>query len=633
MPDLSPSTPGIFPLFLGTWDRNVTFIVDISEGMYPAIGSVKQWLVQTLLTKASLRDSLFNILGFSHKVTKWSEHMVTCSPDTVYEAMCWIHSLSCSPGRDLSGALTTAFSDPACQSVHLVTNGLPDDPEELLWFLPDMVGVRPVHVFYLSDTCCPDSRMQTFLQRLTQATRGSCHILSLSSTGAVEKVRPLYLAESRSSPTACSERKYCSAGAVLSRPLSCSLCAPLFLCPYRCSLGHLGGECPVSVCSRAWGSYSGPPAFLPGSRVLARRELDRFYYLGTVREELQGRRGVYLVEFDRPAVEAGSCETALQLTTALDLVPHTQAHGHSLVPGDKVLAPWEPSLARYGPGSVIQGVEIRDPLRGRNESGLHVLFWNGCQVRVPGEVAVWIPPSLHERILQELQRPLCYHGDAHGCLPWPRYALCPSLPCLDPPLPTRLAPPHHCPHKEWWCLSAVPPQTNGLTGTTLTSRREELERKVDAQLKELRGLRRAGSHSSSSSSSLSEDVDEEPKLAGVDAVSAAVNTDLSLLEKPKSASLDRPAWRYWGRSCAEPQHRQPERLMKNKNRSTKVLPPEAQIDSPTNHSSLFQLLPVTTGQRLTVKDVLHHSDSGSPLNGAVQFQLIVTGKSIPVTHT
>ncbi|KAJ8344020.1 hypothetical protein SKAU_G00313490 [Synaphobranchus kaupii] len=629
MPGLSPSTPRVFPLFLGTRDRNVTFIVDISEGMYPALGSVKQWLVQTLLTKASLRDSLFNILGFSYKVTKWSEHMVTCSPDTVYEAMRWIHSLSCSPGGDLMGALAAAFSDPACQSVHLVTNALPDDPEGLFRFLPTMVGVRPVHVMYLSDTSCPDSRMQTFLHRLAQATRGSCHILSLSSTGAVEKVRPLYLAESRSSPPACSDLKYCSAGAVLSRPLSCS-CASLFMCPYRCSLGHLGGACPVSICSRAWGGYTSPPNFATGSRVLARRELDRFYYLGTVREELQGRRGVYLVEFDSRAVEGGSCETVLQLTSPLDLVHHTQAHGHSLVPGDKVLAPWEASLARYGPGSVIQGVEMRDPLRGRNESGLQVLFWNGCQVRVPGEVAVWIPTSLHERILQELQRPLCFHGDARSCLPWPRYNLCPGIPCLAPPPPTPLVLPHHCPHEDWWRLSAMPPYANELTGTTLKSGREELERKVDAQLKELGGLGGAGSQSSSD---VGDEVDEETKPAGVDVASAAVNTDVSLLEKPKSDPLGRPAWRYWGRSCSEAQHRQPERLMKNTNGSAKTLPPEAQIDSPTNHSSLFKLLPVTTGQRLTVKDVLRHRDSASPSIGTVQFQLSVTGKSIPATHT
>lgn len=78
MPGLSPLTSGVFPLFLGTWDRNVTFIVDLSEAMYPALGSVKQWLVQTLLTKASLRDSLFNILGFSHKVTPFTAGVRCC---------------------------------------------------------------------------------------------------------------------------------------------------------------------------------------------------------------------------------------------------------------------------------------------------------------------------------------------------------------------------------------------------------------------------------------------------------------------------------------------------------------------------------------------------------------------------
>lgn len=158
---------------------------------------------------------------------------------------------------------------------------------------------------------------------------------------------------------------------------------------------------------------------------------------------------------------------------------------------------------------------------------------------------MWIPPSLHERILLELQRPLCCHGDAHRWLSWPRCTLCPGLPCLAPPLPTALAPPHHCPHKEWWALSALPPHTAALRGTTLHSGGEELERKVDAQLKELGGFTEA----------VDDEVDEEPKPTVLDVVNTAVNTDLSILDKPKSA--DRPAWRYWGRSCPEPLHRQP----------------------------------------------------------------------------
>ncbi|KAJ8396719.1 hypothetical protein AAFF_G00015570 [Aldrovandia affinis] len=604
---LAPPTPSVFPLFGGTTDRNITFIVDTSEGMYPVLGPVKHWLVQTLLAKASLRDSLFNIVSFSHKATKWSERMVTCGPDMVYEAMSWIHLLCCSPGRDLLAALTAAFEDPVCQAVHLVINGLPDDPEGLFRFLPGVAagGGRPVHVFYLSDECCPDSRTLTFLQCLTRATRGSCHTLSLSSTGAVDQMRPVYLAESRTCLPACPERKHCSAGAVPCGPLSYLSCVSLLHHPYRCPLASPGAACPINTCRVSEGYLGGPP-FPTGGRVLARRELDGFYHLGTVKEELQGRRGLYVVEFDRPAlaglgVGAGvgaACGTSCQLTSSPDLVNHTAAHGHSLVPGDTVLAPWETGLSRYGPGTVIQGVEVRDPLGARNEKGVQVLFWNGSQVLVPGEVAVWIPPSLHERILRELRwplsppppPPLCYHGDARGCCcpRWPGYAPCPW------------------PREEWWRLPAAPFRMN--ERKTTENEKDDLERKVDAQLKDLRGSPKEeeegeGSWSSSSSSS-SEDEEDEAK--GV--VSTAVNTDLSLPDGWRSPPPPRPAWRYWRRSRPEPQHRQPERLMRNSTESGKLLmSSEGQTNSPTNHSSLFQSIPAAIGRRPTIKDVLWRS--------------------------
>lgn len=54
-----------------------------------------------------------------------------------------------------------------------------------------------------------------------------------------------------------------------------------------------------------------------------------------------------------------------QLTCQPDMVNVTQAHGHSIVSGDTVLAPWEPQISRYGPGRVVSGIELRDPLTGK----------------------------------------------------------------------------------------------------------------------------------------------------------------------------------------------------------------------------------------------------------------------------
>ncbi len=111
-----------------------------------------------------------------------------CTPDVVYEALSWIHTLQTSPGRDLHSALALAFSDPACQSVHLVTSGLPDNPPQCLASVSTLV-MRPVNTFYISDKTPMNTDISDFLQCITSITRGSCYDMTLNSAGNVDQVR------------------------------------------------------------------------------------------------------------------------------------------------------------------------------------------------------------------------------------------------------------------------------------------------------------------------------------------------------------------------------------------------------------------------------------------------------------
>ncbi|KAG9331818.1 hypothetical protein JZ751_016972 [Albula glossodonta] len=222
---------------------------------------------------------------------------------------------------------------------------------------------------------------------------------------------------------------------------------------------------------------------------------------------------------------------------------------------------------------------------GQSDPGVEVLFWNGRRVLVPGGVAVWISPSLHESILGELQRPLplCCRGDLQGYLPCPGCALCPTLLALTP----AVAPPP-CPLREWWHLSSTPSYANELKDTALMERKE-LERKVDTQLQELRGSTGSLSSSSSSSSDDEETVtDTEPKPLAT--------------------------------------------LTRKTSKSVQVMSPGVPSDCPTNRSALFLSVPVTIGQRVTIKDVLHQTDGGPPSASSAQLQLSVTGKRVPAAQ-
>lgn len=114
--------------------------------------------------------------------------MIPCAPEAVYQALRWIHTLRTSPGNNLITALIAAFSDPACQSVNLVTNSLPDKPKECLNALSSFTAC-PVHTFYISEKQDLERDILDFLKCLTSATKGSCYRLSLNSNAPAEQMK------------------------------------------------------------------------------------------------------------------------------------------------------------------------------------------------------------------------------------------------------------------------------------------------------------------------------------------------------------------------------------------------------------------------------------------------------------
>lgn len=172
-------------------------------------------------------------------------------------------------------------------------------------------------------------------------------------------------------------------------------------------------------------------------------------------------------------------------------------------------------------------------------------------IHVPKELAVRIPASHHEQIIKDLQhyssRPWSYRV-SHCCV---------SMNCFE--LPCHQCNHHslssipllHCSVKRCWPMS--PPLLNN-------QRRDELERKVDLQLKELQSSQQTQVPSSSSSSTSDSDENEEDTAAEKhrsELVSRSVNTEISCLRKPYSQPESKPAWRYWKSGSAEPQHKQP----------------------------------------------------------------------------
>lgn len=167
-------------------------------------------------------------------------------------------------------------------------------------------------------------------------------------------------------------------------------------------------------------------------------------------------------------------------------------------------------------------------------------MWNGCVTQVPGDLAVCIPASHHERIVRELQRatsaPSCHCN-------W----LCVRTSSCHTPQPcctqccqsaNTLG---HCPVIHRW-PSIVPPTCMCCLDKREGSERVELEKKVDRLLEDLKDTGKSELEAPSSSSPSEDDTRMELSPSG----------KLRLEQ-------ERPPWRYWRRSPPEPQHRKPGR--------------------------------------------------------------------------
>ncbi|XP_033889391.3 uncharacterized protein LOC117420013 isoform X1 [Acipenser ruthenus] len=392
MPAHAPPCHACAPpnLFDGLREWNVTFVVDTSGSMYSKLWGVKEHLIQALYDRAyMLPDFKFNIVEFNSEVSKWCDRSVRCSPQTLAEAVAWIRCLECRSVSDswtTLTALAVAIGDPACHAVCLVTDGLPDSSPG--GARPWLENWPPVHVVYLRQ-----SSPQWLLQEIARETGGTFRMSALESTSVVEAAMPL--SQAFCSVLGGSDSSLCYSGVPLHWPALCNPDSHRRPVKAEVKGGSVDGA-------------QGGPQLVRGARILARRYQDGFYYLGHLSQEVQGLEEVFTVEFESNKRFRGRSGCRLQETRLCDLVQYEDAVRCPVTPGDSVLAPWEPDLERYGPGTVLLGQESR----GHNsdaetsEQGLVVNFWNGHTVRVRPGVAIQVPLQLYEFLVLELQMPL-----------------------------------------------------------------------------------------------------------------------------------------------------------------------------------------------------------------------------------
>ncbi|RUS90345.1 hypothetical protein EGW08_001840 [Elysia chlorotica] len=434
---VEPQPPTMFGLVP---EKRVTFCIDTSGSMFKSLPVVKEHLMETLHSLSKFRDEtvMFNLIEFNSQVTQWADKLVQCTPETVAVAGQWVKALSAKTGTNTQDALLAAFADPTCQSVYLVTDGPPDQyVEEVLDRVVAASGPRTVHCVYVVTGEAADEAVVEFLEDLAVETFGSLHIVTLTLHGCVERVTPIYRSDHAHerivrtvNNTLRPSVKACSVATSLQidpeEILAPRLNSLVYPHPY---LGYHVSPALVSTMPERyyyphyWSRYRPAKAWLEaqdklvdprlaglspaagsvlvGKRVLARRIEDGYFYMATVQSQNLGEK--FLVAFG-PCKHGKYKQTQYQDTYVFDIVDHQDALRHTILTGDRVLAPWEPEGERYAPGIVLSGQEKRHA-EGPEDQDLTVSFSNGKTERVPRDVAVWLPSSLYERLSLELQMP------------------------------------------------------------------------------------------------------------------------------------------------------------------------------------------------------------------------------------
>ncbi|KAH9525310.1 hypothetical protein Btru_001029 [Bulinus truncatus] len=435
IPRFSPK-PLLPTIFGRVPEKSVTFCIDTSGSMFNYLDVIKQHLMETLTSMASQEDQpMFNLIDFNSQVTQWADKMVKCTPETVAVAEKWIRNLQAKTGTNTEDALLTALSDPSCEAIYLVTDGLPDQyPDDVLDSIVGICGSRQIHCIYITGETADETATE-FLEDLAVETFGSFHIVTLSTHGCIERVTPIYRYDH------AHEKIVHTVNSTL-RPniKTCSVSTSLQvdpeelfgLTPYANALLHypyslgsplMGGGPTRYFYPYYWSRYRPAKAWLKnqdkwfndpllglspaagsllvGKKVIARRIDDGFFYRATVQSQNLGEK--FLVAFG-PSKHGKYKQTEYQDTYVFDIVDYHDALRHTIITGDYILAPWEPEGERFGPGIVIEGHEKRHA-EGPEDVNLTVSFSHGVTEKIPLNTAVWIPPSVYDRLSLELQMP------------------------------------------------------------------------------------------------------------------------------------------------------------------------------------------------------------------------------------
>ncbi|XP_055256086.1 von Willebrand factor A domain-containing protein 3B isoform X5 [Moschus berezovskii] len=115
----------------------VYILIDTSHSMTRKLDLVKNKVIQ-LIQEQLKHKRKFNFVQFDAQASAWQEKLVEINEDNLKGAQAWIRDIKIGSSTNTLSALQIAFADEETQVIYLLTDGRPDQNEDLTLLIKEM---------------------------------------------------------------------------------------------------------------------------------------------------------------------------------------------------------------------------------------------------------------------------------------------------------------------------------------------------------------------------------------------------------------------------------------------------------------------------------------------------------------
>ncbi|XP_025116456.3 von Willebrand factor A domain-containing protein 3B isoform X4 [Bubalus bubalis] len=115
----------------------VYILIDTSHSMTGKLDLVKNKVIQ-LIQEQLKHKKKFNFVQFDAQASAWQEKLVEINEDNLKGAQAWIRDIKIGSSTNTLSALQIAFADEETQVIYLLTDGRPDQNEDLTLLIKEM---------------------------------------------------------------------------------------------------------------------------------------------------------------------------------------------------------------------------------------------------------------------------------------------------------------------------------------------------------------------------------------------------------------------------------------------------------------------------------------------------------------